>query len=230
MSKRGILMFRSELLLAMVMFMIGSVDMAAQTAAKPQNNEDEKLRKSFDGEWEYGHREYTTFESKGGDTRYDDGLRENAIYTIERRKQHERELLKRFQTLDRSKLSPDQQLNYDLYTYGLKQSIEGQQFPQEYIQITQMGGVYSDIAELAIQSPRRTVKDYEDFLKRLEATPQLVDQTIALLKKGAESGVTPPGITLREVTGLIGNQITDDVVTSPIYDIYFKNLPETIPA
>src|SRR5687768_850238 len=204
MAKRGILMFRSAILLAMVMFMIGSVDVAAQTAAKPQNSEDEKLRKIFDEEWEYGLREYPTFATYVGDPRYNDRLPDISIAALDRRKQHDRDLLKKLQTLDRSKLSPDQQLNYDLYVYGLKQGIEGQQFPQEYIQITQMGGVYSDIAELAIQSPRRTVKDYEDFLKRLEATPQLVDQTIALLKKGTETGVTPPNITLREVTGLIG--------------------------
>jgi uncharacterized protein (DUF885 family) len=223
-------MFRSAHILVMVMYMIGSVDVAAQTPGKPQNNEDQQLRRILDEEWEYGLREYPTFATYVGDPRYNDRLSDISMAAIERRKQHDRDLLKKLQDLDRSKLSPDQQLNYDLYLYGLKQGVEGQQFPQEYVQISQMGGVYSELAELAIQSPRRTVKDYEDFLKRMEATPVLVEQTIALLKKGAETGVTPPSVTLREVEGLIGNQITEDVVTSPIYDIYFKNLPDTIPA
>lgn len=189
-----------------------------------------KLHALFEEEWEWSLKEYPTFATYVGDPRYNDRLGDVSFEAIQRRKQHARELVRKIEAIDRSKLSPGDQLNYDLFLYGAKESVEGQQFPQEYLQITQMGGVYSDIADLAQNIPRRTVKDYENFISRLEATPRLVDQSIALLRKGAETGVTPPRVTLREVEGLIGNQIASDVVRSPIYDIVFKEMPQSIPA
>jgi uncharacterized protein (DUF885 family) len=42
--------------------------------------------------------------------------------------------------------------------------------------------------------------------------------------------VTPPRITLRDVEGLIGNQIVGDVLDSPIYDTVFETIPDSIPA
>ena len=195
-----------------------------------RNTESERLHALFDQEWEWGLQEYPTFATYVGDPRYDDRLGDISSEALERRKQHARELVRKIEAIDRSKLSPDDQLNYDLFLYGVKESIEGQQFPQEFLQINQMGGVHADIADLAQNIPRRTVKDYENFISRLEATPRLVDQTIALLRKGTETGVTPPRVTLREVEGLIGNQIVPDVVRSPIYDIVFKEMPQSVPA
>src|SRR3989442_11882488 len=53
-------------------------------------------------------------------------------------------------------------------------------------------------AEIVELSPRATAKDYEDMIARLNAVPTLIDQTIALLNRGIESGITPPRVTLRE--------------------------------
>ncbi|HEY5611407.1 MAG TPA: DUF885 domain-containing protein, partial [Thermoanaerobaculia bacterium] len=101
-------------------------------------------------------------------------------------------------------------------------------FPEELIQVTQMGGVHSELAELAQMIPRFRAKDYEDFIKRLEAVPPTVDQNIALLRKGAQLGVTPPRVTLREVAKLIEKQIVDDPTKSPIYTILFDEVPASI--
>jgi uncharacterized protein (DUF885 family) len=222
-------MFRSAVFL-LSLLVIGSASLA-QTAKKAQKrSEADKLHAIFEEEWEWGLEEFPTMATYVGDPRYGDLLHDMSVAAIERRKQHSRELLKRLEAIDRSKLGPQDQLNYDLFLYGVKESIEAQQFPGEYLQITQMGGVHDQLADLAQQIPRRTVTDYENFIKRLEATPLLVDQTIALLRKGGETGVTPARVTLRDVEGLIGNQIVEDVVTSPIYDIVFREFPQSIPA
>lgn len=222
-------MFRSAVMF-LSLVLIGAVTLA-QTAKKSQKpTEAEKLHAIFEEEWEWGLKEFPTFATYVGDPRYGDRLHDMSFEAIERRKQHNRDLLKRLQAIDRSKLGAQDQLNYDLFVYGVRESVEAQQFPGEYLQITQMGGIHDSMADLAQQIPRRTVQDYENFIKRLEASPALVDQTIALLRKGAETGVTPSRVTLREVEGLIGNQIVEDVVSSPIYEIVFREFPESIPA
>lgn len=47
--------------------------------------------------------------------------------------------------------------------------------------------------------PHETVSDYDDILARLEALPEVVEQTIALMKEGVKRGYTPPKITMRDV-------------------------------
>ena len=102
------------------------------------------------------------------------------------------------QSIARSKLNVTDQLNYDLFRKNQEDSIEGDRFKQELLPINQMGGVQQEVAETLEMSPRVTVSDYENILKRLEGVPALIDQTIVLMEKGLEAKVTPPRITLRQ--------------------------------
>jgi uncharacterized protein (DUF885 family) len=57
----------------------------------------------------------------------------------------------------------------------------------------------------------------------------VIDQTIALLDKGLQEGITPPRVTLREVPAQAGSLIVDDPLTSPMLKA-FQKFPSTIPA
>jgi uncharacterized protein (DUF885 family) len=76
--------------------------------------------------------------------------------------------------------------------------------------------------------PKRNVKDFQDFVKRLRAVPVLVDQSIVLMRKGLETGVTPPKVTLRDMAGLIRNQIVDVPEQSPIVRALFEGFPPSL--
>src|SRR6185369_17336013 len=103
------------------------------------------------------------------------------------------------QSISRANLSPAEQLNYDLFKKNHDDAIEGSRFKGEYMPINQMHGVQQEVPEILEISPRATVQNYENILARLKKVPALVDQTIVLLKKGLETGITPPRITLRDV-------------------------------
>jgi uncharacterized protein (DUF885 family) len=94
--------------------------------------------------------------------------------------------------------------------------------------ITQLNGVQQDVAQALEIAPRASVKDYEDMIARLNAVPAMIDQDIALLKKGVESGVTQPRITLRDVPQQIKNQMVDDPDKSEILKP-FREFPAEIP-
>jgi uncharacterized protein (DUF885 family) len=201
---------------------------AVVPAAAPSASEDARFSALLEEEWEYGLRESPTVATFLGDPRYNDRLEDLSPEAIERREQHARELLQRLKGIDRARLSEAQQLNYDLFLLDAQQEVEGQRFPEEYLQLSQLGGVHTQLARLAQSMPKGTAKDYEDFVKRLRALPVLVDQSIALLRKGAEAGVTPPKVTLRDVAGLIRNQIVDVPEKSPIYTAAFAGLPPAL--
>ncbi len=186
--------------------------------------EDVRFNTLLAEDWERDLREYPFLATFVGDPRYNHLMSDNSLAAIERREKEARELLERVKGIDRSRLSEAQQLNYDLFRLNVERGIEGQRFPEEYLQLSQLGGVHDMMAQMAQSVPKRTAKDYEDFIQRLHAVPRVVDESIVLLRKGMETGVTPPRVTLRDVAGLIRNQITDTPEQSPIYKALFEGM------
>ena len=149
---------------------------------------------------------------------------------IEGRKHHPDDNLKVLKTIDRAKLNPEDQLNYDLFRWETERDIEGERFPEEFLVILDPlgGGVHSMVPMVLQHSPTNTVKDYEDELARLRKVNQVVDQNIALLREGLAKGITQPKIVLRDipaqVDSLLNQQPADSVLLKS-----FKDFPQTIP-
>ncbi|HKR66968.1 MAG TPA: DUF885 domain-containing protein [Thermoanaerobaculia bacterium] len=188
------------------------------------------LHTLFDDEWEWQLRDNPENATQFGDKRYDDKLTDRSAAAYEQRRAHNRETLARIESIDRAKLDAADKLNYDLFLLQTKIAVEGDRYPYELVPINQMGGPYSLLGDLAQQIPRDTVKDHEHFLTRMRAYPRVVDETIALLKRGAEQGLTPPRVILRDVAELISNLIVDDPAKNPVYELAFTNFRSSIPA
>src|SRR5262249_20838435 len=77
-------------------------------------------------------------------------------------------------------------------------------------------------------APRGRVQDYEDLISRLDSVPILIEQTIALLQKGLEAGITPPRITLRDVPQQIKNQMSEEPEQNAMLRP-FREFPSEIP-
>jgi len=192
--------------------------------------ESAKMHKLFDGEWEWQLRDNPEGATNLGDRRYDDQLTDRSASAFEHRRAHNRETLARIQAIDRARLSEADQLNYDLFLLQEREAVEGDRYPYELVPINQMGGVFSLLGDLAQQIPRDTVKDHENFLARMRAFPRAIDETIALLKRGAAMGLTPPRFLGGEIAELIANQLFEDPAKSPPYELAFTNFRSTIPA
>ncbi|PZM85539.1 MAG: DUF885 domain-containing protein [Candidatus Melainabacteria bacterium] len=152
-----------------------------------------------------------------------------SMAAIERRKKELTAPLEALKSIDRSKLAKDDQLNYDLFDYGLKMSLKESQFPNELMPINQLQGVQEAPANTLVQNPQNTLKDYEDIISRLRGISISVDQSIELMKVGVSKGITPPQITLRDVAQQIQNQIVDEPMKSPLLEA-FKKFPEDFSA
>src|SRR5207248_794247 len=127
----------------------------AHAAPPAAGDEGRRFHALLDEEWEWGLRESPIFATAVGDPRYDDKLEDESFAAIERRKAHARELLPRLGRIDRARLSATDQLNYDLFARNARLDVEGQRFPDELLALNQLGGVYSELASLAQQIPRR---------------------------------------------------------------------------
>jgi uncharacterized protein (DUF885 family) len=163
--------------------------------------------------------EYATY---FGDPRGQDRWTDQTEAATRQREQDDKTLLDALANIDREKLSTAEQVNFDLLFDSQKRVIEGHQFLDEMMPLNQMSGVQQDIAQMMAITRPKTVADYSNMIARLEKTPEVVDQTIAWMRKGIEAGVTPPAITLRDVPQQIRNQLVDEPNESPMLGSFMK--------
>lgn len=172
----------------------------------------------FEAEWDWELRENPESATLLGDARHNGRLTDLSFEAIAGRRRHAREALARLERIPRDPLSDDDRLSYDLFLRDLRLRIDSERFPEELAPITQQNGIHKDFALLASLSPFETEKDYRDYLSRLAAFPRQIDQTIALLARGRETGWTLPAVPLTAVPSTIRAHI----VRSPEDSEHFR--------
>src|SRR5215472_9007642 len=170
----------------------------------------ERLHELFKLDWDHTMRESPEFATMVGYPGQNDRWSDRSLEAIERGKRELQASMRVIESIDRSKLAATDQLNYDLFKKNQQDAIEGARFKAELMPINQMGGVQQEVARVLDFAPRSRARDYEDLLARLDSVPALVEQTIVLLQKGLEAGITPPRITLRDVPQQIKNQMIEE--------------------
>ncbi len=201
------------------------------SGARPAGVEDAATRKAlhdlFDREWEYQLEQSPTWASQLGDRRWNDRWPDVSLGSIKKQHEHDRATLEELAKIDRSKLSPQDQLNYDLFKKDYETGIEEYKFQWYLAPLNQRGGIQSE-NELADSLRFQTVKDYEDWIARLKSFPTYMDQTMALMREGIKARVLLPRVIMNRVPAQIDKQI----VANPDQSLYykpFKRFASTIP-
>ncbi len=214
----------------MVLYLLALLFSAALPAQESNSatSDAQRLQQLLDADWRWTMTEFPEFATFVGYPGQNARWSDKSLDAIQRRKQHSKEMLKTLESIDRPRLSAADQLNYDLFRRLLKEDIEGQRFPSEYLAITQLSGPQQEVARVIDAMPTFTLRDYENIIARLDGAPKLIDQTIALLNKGVERSVTPPKVTLRDVPEQVRNQMVDDPGLSPLLRA-FSHFPDAVP-
>lgn len=205
---------------------IASSGSAGGTTADTKSEHD-RLWKLFDAYWSYKMHEYPDWATSVGFPGQNGKWTDDSLTAIERRQREMEAPMKALKSIDKTKLSKEDQLNYDLFEYGLSMDLEGRQFPGHLMPLNQLSGPQESPANTIAQNPTTTVKDYEDIISRLQGVPTVIDQSIALMKAGLAAGLTPPKVTLKDVPQQIKDQIVDDPLSSPLLES-FKKFPADI--
>jgi uncharacterized protein (DUF885 family) len=198
-------------------------------ATQGQGSESERLKKLFDLSWElqmHASPEYATFLGYPGlNDRWSDLSPESIEFGRRLNRLQETALT----SIDRARLTPAEQVNYDLSLHHLEEGIEGEKFHGEYLLVNQMGGLQQNIPQLLSIMPAGSVEDYGNIIARLRGVPTVVDQTVALLDRGLQEGITPPRVTLRDVPAQVQSLLVDDPMKSPMLKA-FQKFPDSIAA
>ncbi|WP_245156300.1 DUF885 domain-containing protein [Agrilutibacter solisilvae] len=159
-----------------------------------------------------------------GDPRYNDQLPDfgSAQY---RKQVHDftDKWLKKVEAVGPSGLSGQDLLSYEIFVTDAKEALEAEQFPDWMMPVNQMQSMASFAVMLGSGTgpqPFKTVKDYDNWLKRGHRLPQLFDTAIANMREGVKQGVVQPRALMVKVTpqldALIKDKPEDTLFWGPI--------------
>lgn len=166
-----------------------------------------------------------------GDHRFDDRLAiEIAPEHRRLAREFEKSFLARIEAVDSGPLGPADRLTRELFIHGRNQAIEAHCFPDHLLPVDHLQSLPVVLAVLggggSVQ-PFETVKDYENWLVRLDGWGPWVEQAIDNMREGIETGVVQPRVVIERALQLLDSQ----VVENPRESIFFgpiERMPATI--
>jgi uncharacterized protein (DUF885 family) len=172
---------------------------------------------------------YPTLATYIGDERYNDRLEMSASPEfVVRVATNERTYLQRARVFDAAELSPSSRVTYDIFVSERELALEQLRFPEHLLPITQLDSMATTLAVFgsgAGAQPFRTVRDYENFLRRAEQFPLWATQAIAAMRAGLERGITVPRPAIAKVVP----QLREVAVDAPEHSVFWqavKAIPE----
>jgi uncharacterized protein (DUF885 family) len=196
-----------------VLFLVAAVLPAQENRV---NEAAKTLHEIFASEWDYWMEQYPTWASTLGDRRWNDRWPDQSLDAIDKRHAHNVAVLAKLRAIDRESLSASDRLNYDLFVKKYEEGIESYQYRWYLIPLNQLDGVHT-VNRLAGALRFETVKDYEDWLARLQALPTYIDQTIALMREGVKARMMLPKVVLERIPRQIDHQIVRNPKANPFY-------------
>jgi uncharacterized protein (DUF885 family) len=187
-----------------------------------------KLHTLFEQEWDYGMQRRPVWASILGDRRWNNRWASQTRQSEFVHELHQKRLLETMRRIDRSKLSADDQLSYDLFRQSAQRDVEQGTMMLYLMPMNHRDGV-QNLDETADALRFETVKDYEDWLDRMEALPDYIDQTIGLMKEGIQRGIVHARVVMERVPRQLAKHIVEEPEKSPFYKPFaqfHRNIPE----
>ena len=184
------------------------------------------LHKLFDREWDREMQEDPLNASDLGDYRFNDKWPDASMPAIERSHAADEQVLKDLATINRDTLAPQDKVSYDLFKWKYSDRLDSYKFHEYLFPLNQLGGIQT-AGDIATQSLHFTsLKDYQDWLTRLQTFGPYMDQTIALLQQGVDEQRVLPKVVADRIPQQIADNIVTDVTKSPFYAPFLQKSPQ----
>lgn len=185
---------------AVVLILATGLVLAVSLHADNQNLDQRRseFKRLLADEWEYTLRERPELATSIGDYRYNDRWSDLSLAHVHERKHDLDEWLVKFEAVDSSGFSEQEQLSERLMVRRLKQEIEGIDLKTYAMPIEQFNGAHLEKAQFVSVMPFDSTKHYEDYLSRLRKLPAAFDQVVEVLKQGGKDNLMPPRFLLEK--------------------------------
>jgi uncharacterized protein (DUF885 family) len=162
-----------------------------------------------------------------GDKRYNDRWSDLSAEEIQRSVQRSREYAQRIQAIDTTGLSRQDKLSAELLLRTLREYQESVAFKEWEMPVNQIHGIHFELPQLVAVIPFDDVKDYNNYIARLQKVPLLFQQLIADMRSGIVDGHVQPKLVsekvLAQVDSILAIKPEDSPFVTPI-----KKFPDGI--
>jgi len=193
------------------------------SAFAAENAATQSLHRLFDSDWDYQMEKDPVSASQLGDYRWNDKWPDNSLASQKELFQHARENLSQLHAIDRSQLSPEDQLNYDVFEYNNQDFAESEQYKWFLVRTNTFSGIQT-LESLPNDLRFESVKDYQDWIARLHRFPAYMDQNLELMREGIKQHVVLPKVIGEKVLKQLNGMDWQDPTQHGFYKP-FKQMP-----
>ena len=165
-----------------------------------------------------------------GDTRYNDTLPNDiSLAFLEQLRQFYQNYKDRLATIDRNALDEEDRLSYDIIAWNCNLGLERLRFKEHLMPINQFWSTPLLVGQLASGAsfqPFETVKDYDNWLSRLEDYVEWCDTAIVNMRKGMAEGYVLPKVLARKVIPQL-REFDHGPVANHLFYAPIRKMPET---
>jgi uncharacterized protein (DUF885 family) len=162
-----------------------------------------------------------TLASQRGDYRYNDQLENPAGQSYrDQSKSIYRRYLDSLKSYSYERLSPRDQLSYQIFEYAMERGVTAMQFKSYLTPVTQMFDfriLFGLMGAGSSNHPFKSVKDYDDFLKRIQGFVAWTDTAISNMRQGIALNIVQPRILMEKVVPQLKAMIVDTPSKSNFY-------------
>ncbi len=137
------------------------------------------------------------------------------------------DVLKKVDAIKRADLSPDEQINYDVYRPQIEMLIASQKFRDYEMPANSDSAFWTDLGYTA-RKPFRSLQDYENWIRQMRDIPRYFHEQMGQMRAGLSRGFTPPRVTLEGRDASI-TAVTDAKPEESLYYTPFKEMTGIAP-
>lgn len=153
-------------------------------------DENEVLEDYLNDYWNHILQFNPTFATYIGDHRYDDVLEDLSEQAVSDKIDYFKDLLAKIEKIDKASISKKNQINFDLLRETLFHHIQFYHFKTHYLPLDHLSGQHIDFPQIIEFHPFKSRIDIENYIRRLNAFPRLIDQIIENLQDGIKHKIT----------------------------------------
>lgn len=182
-------------------------------------SEEQKLNELMQQIWQFELSVSPTYATSLGVHLYDDQLVDMSVEGLSKQNKQMKRFLSALDNINNAQLSRTSQINLLMQKRRVKNYVDEYRFKAHYLPITSEYGFHSGLAGLPRTAKFNQLKDYQNYLSRLDKIPQYFEQQIYWMKQGMKVGLVQPKVVLNDfelsVKPYFEGQAQDSVFYAP---------------
>ena len=202
---------------------------SAAAADQPVAERSKALNALFDEIWQDKLKHSPEYASYLGDKRYNDQLTDYSVQAVNATLSRERGYIQQLGAIDTTGLPDQEKLSAELMMRSLIDDQEAAKFKEWEMPVNQFSGFHTDLAQMPLDLQFDSVKDYDDYISRLQKVPKAFSQIMTNMQMGIDDGRMPPEYLLEKVLVQVQTLADQKPEDSP-FALPLKKFPASVSA